>query len=201
MWLNGVQAPPYLDGSLPGDFGYDPLGLGSEPDRLAWYIEAEKLNGRWAMNGVLGVVATEALGIDKEWYTIDSGKDFGLPFLFLVSFQAVFMGFFEMKRYRGWVETGESGVLDTFPWDPLNQNKDQMALKEVKNGRLAMVAWVGFVAQAVVVRKGPLACLTDHLQDPFNSNILTNILKLPETIGTSAPVVQAVTEAAADAAM
>eukprot|EP00951_Prasinocladus_malaysianus_P042784 scaffold524382_cov19-Prasinocladus_malaysianus.AAC.1 len=35
MWLQGASAPKHLDGSLPGDFGFDPLGLGSEPDRLA----------------------------------------------------------------------------------------------------------------------------------------------------------------------
>ena len=28
------------------DFGFDPLGLGSDPDRLKWYAEAEKTNGR-----------------------------------------------------------------------------------------------------------------------------------------------------------
>jgi len=199
-WLTGVEAPSYLDGSLPGDYGYDPLGLGSDPDRLAWYIEAEKLNGRWAMNGVLGVVATEALGIDKQWFTMDSGKDHGMPFLFLVSFQAVFMGFFEMKRYRGWVRTRQSGVLDCFPWDPLKMASDEMSVKELKNGRLAMFAWVGFMAQAVVVRKGPLACLTDHLQDPFHNNMFTNVLKLPEIIGTSVPVVQTMTEAVTEAA-
>jgi len=204
MWLRGAQAPSYLNGTLPGDYGYDPLGMGSQPERLKWYIEAEKVNGWWAMTGALGVLATEALGLDKQWFTIDSGKDFGLPFLFLVSYQAVFMGFFEMKRYRGWVETGKSGAVDFFPWDPLKLASDEMAVKEVKNGRLAMFAWVGFIAQAVVVREGPIACLKDHVKDPFNNNILTNVLKLPETIGSSAPApvaqaVQAVTEAASDA--
>lgn len=36
MWLTGAQAPPYLDGTLPGDYGFDPLSLGADPDRLAW---------------------------------------------------------------------------------------------------------------------------------------------------------------------
>lgn len=36
MWLTGSKAPKHLDGSLPGDFGFDPLGLGSDPERLAW---------------------------------------------------------------------------------------------------------------------------------------------------------------------
>jgi hypothetical protein len=41
-------APDYLDGSLAGDYGWDPLGLGSEKDRLGYYRQAELQNGRWA---------------------------------------------------------------------------------------------------------------------------------------------------------
>ena len=36
LWLTGSEAPKHLDGSLPGDFGFDPLGLGSDPERLTW---------------------------------------------------------------------------------------------------------------------------------------------------------------------
>ena len=32
----GVEAPEYLDGGLAGDYGWDPLGLGANPDRLNW---------------------------------------------------------------------------------------------------------------------------------------------------------------------
>lgn len=27
LWFPGSTPPPWLDGSLPGDFGFDPLGL------------------------------------------------------------------------------------------------------------------------------------------------------------------------------
>lgn len=30
----GVVSPSYLDGSLAGDYGFDPLGLGANPERL-----------------------------------------------------------------------------------------------------------------------------------------------------------------------
>ena len=36
VWFPGNKAPDYLDGSLPGDFGFDPLGLGSDPQTLRW---------------------------------------------------------------------------------------------------------------------------------------------------------------------
>ncbi|AQK96232.1 light harvesting complex photosystem II subunit 6, partial [Zea mays] len=47
--------PPWLDGSLPGDFGFDPLGLGKDPAFLKWYREAELIHGRSAMAAVLGI--------------------------------------------------------------------------------------------------------------------------------------------------
>ena len=36
VWFPGNKAPDYLDGSMPGDFGFDPLGLGSDPRTLRW---------------------------------------------------------------------------------------------------------------------------------------------------------------------
>jgi light-harvesting complex I chlorophyll a/b binding protein 3 len=44
----------YLDGSLPGDFGFDPLGFfdPSVSDQR-WLATAEVMNGRWAMVGVV----------------------------------------------------------------------------------------------------------------------------------------------------
>ena len=34
--LAGNEFPPHLDGSLPGDAGFDPLSLGSDPTLLKW---------------------------------------------------------------------------------------------------------------------------------------------------------------------
>jgi len=36
VWFPGNKAPDYLDGSMPGDFGFDPLSLGSDPTFLRW---------------------------------------------------------------------------------------------------------------------------------------------------------------------
>ena len=32
----GNAAPEYLNGTLAGDFGFDPLGLSSEPELQKW---------------------------------------------------------------------------------------------------------------------------------------------------------------------
>lgn len=50
MWLVGATAPKHLDGSMPGDFGFDVLGLGTDPEKLKYYREAELTNGRWYCN-------------------------------------------------------------------------------------------------------------------------------------------------------
>ena len=36
LWFPGNPAPAHLDGSLAGDYGFDPLNLGQEPDTLRW---------------------------------------------------------------------------------------------------------------------------------------------------------------------
>lgn len=35
-WFPGTKFPDHLDGTLVGDFGFDPLGLGKDPAKLKW---------------------------------------------------------------------------------------------------------------------------------------------------------------------
>jgi light-harvesting complex I chlorophyll a/b binding protein 4 len=63
-------------------------------------------------------------------------------------------------------------------FDPLGfakGNMKELQTKEIKNGRLAMVAYAGFILQAQATGKGPIAALTSHLSNPFGNNIATNI--------------------------
>jgi len=82
----------------------------------------------------------------------------------------------EAARFRNYQKHGggESGFLNQVPFDPLGMKNDDMREKEIKNGRLAMVAFVGFSSQAAVQGKGPIESLKYHLADPFHHNIFTS---------------------------
>ena len=66
-------------------------------------------------------------------------------------------------------ETGEKRLYPGGSFDPLGYAKGdikELQLKEIKNGRLAMVACMGFFAQGAVTHDGPIAALGKHLADP-----------------------------------
>lgn len=90
---------------------------------------------------VAGILFTEATGACAKWWEAGA-LDYGFDKKALLAIQFALVGFFEIKRINGYVETGKSGVLDTYPFDPLNMGKDNetMKLKEIKNSRLAMIS-------------------------------------------------------------
>ncbi|KAL9242455.1 hypothetical protein vseg_016448 [Gypsophila vaccaria] len=198
-WLPGLDPPPYLDGSLAGDFGFDPLGLGEDPKSLKWYVQAELVHARFAMAGIAGILFTDLLrttGISKlpVWYEAGATKfDFASTST-LIIVQLILMGFVETKRYMDFVNPGSQadgpffgieasfeGMEPGYPGGPLLnplglakdiKNAHDWKLKEIKNGRLAMVAMLGVFVQASVTHVGPIDNLVQHLSDPWHKTIV-----------------------------
>uniref|UniRef100_A0A0F7GZY3 Chlorophyll a-b binding protein, chloroplastic n=1 Tax=Geranium maderense TaxID=28964 RepID=A0A0F7GZY3_9ROSI len=199
LWFPGSDPPAWLDGSLPGDFGFDPLGLGSDPDSLKWFAQAELMHGRWAMLAVSGILIPEwleGLGFveDFSWYDAGSREYFtDTTTLFVV--QLVLMGWVEGRRWADMVKPGcvdiefklphkknpkmDVGYPGGFWFDPLFWGRGTpepvmvLRTKEIKNGRLAMLAFVGFLFQAIYVGDTPIGNLQAHLADPGHCNIFS----------------------------
>jgi len=135
------NAPLHLDGHLPGDQGFDPLGLAVAPGSMEKMREYELLHGRWAMLGVPGILLPEFLGRytdlqlgETVWWKVGASKlsgddlDYlGVEGLHLAGGQAVFiivaaqiilMGGPEYARFCGLRSLEPVGVALPGP-DPL----------------------------------------------------------------------------------
>lgn len=202
-WLPGLDPPTHLNGTLVGDFGFDPLGLGEDPKSLRWYVQAELVHGRFAMAGVAGILFTDLLrvtGINNlpVWYEAGAVKFEFASTEALFILQLFLMGFVETKRYMDFVSPGSQaregsflgleaaleGLEPGYPGGPLFNplgfakdihNADELKLKEIKNGRLAMVAMLGFIVQANVTHAGPIDNLMTHLSSPWNRTIIQTL--------------------------
>jgi len=173
-WYPGATPPKHLDGTMLGDYGFDPLRLGSkDKDVLKYYREGELTNGRWAMAAVVGILFTDLVGLGNWWEAgANVQSSFDLKTLIIV--EVVTFAILEGFRAKAYEKTGETGLGPFAPFDPMGMRSDETRLKELKNGRLAMVAFLGFCSQAAVQGMGPIGCLQKHLADPGHNNIFTS---------------------------
>ncbi|KDO42913.1 hypothetical protein CISIN_1g0225291mg [Citrus sinensis] len=195
--LDRSEIPEYLTGEVPGDYGYDPFGLSKKPDDFSKYQAYELIHARWAMLGAAGFIIPEAFnkfgancGPEAVWFKTGAllldgntlnyfGKNIPINLVFAVIAEIVLVGGAEYYRITNGLDL-EDKLHPGGPFDPLGLAKDpdQFALlkvKEIKNGRLAMFAMLGFFLQAYVTGEGPVENLAKHLSDPFANNLLTVI--------------------------
>jgi len=169
-------------------------------------VEREILHGRWAMLGVTGAWAAEnGTGIpwfkaadycqpddctaiaDKFPGAIAplAPEGSGFPnYWAVLGIEVVLMGLAE--AYRGGLidpafpelEVGDPNPGGRF--DPLNLSEtndlDELKLKELKHCRLAMLAFMGLIAQEFVTQEGPIANWSKHVADPVHVNIATQAI-------------------------
>ena len=182
------DVPEHLKGEFPGDYGCDIFKLARLPANYARLRTQELMNARWAMLGITGCLGPELInpnsvsGYEPVWFKTGSqifseaGIDYlGVPgfvnahsLFAVVVVQALLMGLSEYARIRFVPE----GVDPFYPggktFDPLGFGSDpeilaELKVKEIKNGRLAMMAMAGLFAQGAVTGVSPLQNLHDYL--------------------------------------
>jgi Chlorophyll A-B binding protein len=176
--------PETLPGAVPPLGFFDPLGFAAKADvmTLKRYREAEITHGRVAMLASVGFLVGEK--VEGSSFLFDASVSgpaithlTQVPTPFWTALLIVITNAELYRARRGWVEpvdvpADRPGLLrdDYIPgdlaWDPLGLKPQEpaqfevMQAKELQNGRLAMIAAAGFMAQELVDGKG----IMEHLQ-------------------------------------
>jgi len=119
-----LKKPPALDGSMPGDVGFDPLGFSTTITELGgdlnYVREAELMHGRQAMLAVVGFVAPALFGKLPVGWTADVSTNpleaqYQLP---PEVFYQVVISIFIAEGLRAQVHARtQNGPLSAFPPD------------------------------------------------------------------------------------
>ena len=178
--------PKLLDGTLPGDVGFDPLGFaGNDMQSLKYMREAEIKHGRLAMLAVVGWPLAELF--DKKLAALINLPDLltktgespsllngGLekisPFYWVMV--VAIAGVFEIDSYSTQEEKAKDYILGDCGFDPLGlfpkAKEEQLAMqtKELKHGRIAMMAILGFAVQEALYNS-PVTAETPFFFQPI----------------------------------
>jgi len=83
-------------------------------------------------------------------------------------------------KFDSSIFTGLDPLYPGGPFDPLSLSEDpdvfsELKVKEIKNGRLALISVLAFAIQAFVTGEGPFTNWYKHITDPFGYNLVTII--------------------------
>mmetsp|Transcript_42838 Transcript_42838/g.134381 ORF Transcript_42838/g.134381 Transcript_42838/m.134381 type:complete len:239 (-) Transcript_42838:888-1604(-) len=159
-----MEQPEGLDGTMVGDAGFDPMGFSSTFD-IRWLREAEVKHGRVCMLATVGFIATDlGLKLPGDVHQVSSVaahdaavQSGAMAQLLLWIGVAEVWGAIAIKEMilddSGRMPGDFKLDLDGSFAKMSDEEKATMQLKELKNGRLAMIAFGGLVTQAVLSGK------------------------------------------------
>ena len=150
------MAPDHLTGEYLGDRGFDPLGFGKDPKALQRNRIAEVFHGRLAMLAFAGALVPELQGKASWSETFTRAADPAVLGTFVFAL-IVALAPLELWRYNGAFPGDKKSDDSNYPgFDPFGLASEETKLKEIKNGRLAMIAVLGFAVQAATTGASPL---------------------------------------------
>jgi Chlorophyll A-B binding protein len=155
-----LKRPAMLDGSLPGDRGFDPFNFSSDASALQWYRDSEVRHARIAMLAAVGWPLAEL-------FHKNIASDFGLESALTEAGKvpSILNGGLTLTSPLFWVaaisvtaalefwSTKNQNSTGNYGFDPLglggktDKQKFFMSEAEIFNGRLAMLAITGFALQ------------------------------------------------------
>uniref|UniRef100_A0A7S2HHN0 Plastid light harvesting protein n=1 Tax=Helicotheca tamesis TaxID=374047 RepID=A0A7S2HHN0_9STRA len=178
--------PKILDGALPGDVGFDPFGFaGADKESLINMREAEIKHARLAMLAVVGWPLAELwdqkiasfFGLESALTStgsspslLNGGLDKIEPEYWLIV--GAIAAWFELDSKETKEKKGKDYAPGDCGFDPLNlfpedkAGQFEMQVKEIKHGRIAMMALLGFVVQEALYRT-PVTAETPFFFQPI----------------------------------
>jgi len=167
-----LTAPPCQSSKLAGaEAGFDPLYL-SEFIDIKWAREAELKHGRICMLAATGYFMQEFIGLPNyPGYTTNPVEAFSsVPPEGLAQI-ALFLSFLEITMNKGKFtqfdmfedparEPGNLG-FDPLKFGDNKETRERLEMAELRNGRLAMLAFSGMIHQTFVTGKPVYASLVD----------------------------------------
>ncbi len=167
-----LPRPALLDGSLPGDRGFDPFNFASDANSLQWQRKSELKHARLAMLAAVGWPMAELMhkniagafdlpSLLASNDRVPSILNDGLSHAHFPAFWIATIAIAAALEITESVAENVSCKLDPtdYGFDPLNffrgktdGEKRSLQEAEVFNGRLGMLAIVGFAAQEFVLK-------------------------------------------------
>ncbi|KAL7544296.1 hypothetical protein ACHAWF_007683 [Thalassiosira exigua] len=162
----GPEPMPFNFGGEKTSKNFDPVGFSERaPEWLSWFREAELKHGRQAMLATVGLVVPEFVRVPGAQFSFDA-----VPNVLDAHDALVDTSLKQILLWVGLAEAMSMGALSNmnefdrapgdFGFDPLGllpkdaKKADEMRLKELKNGRLAMVAIGGMIAGSQISGQG-----------------------------------------------
>jgi len=164
-----LTRPKMLDGSLPGDRGFDPLNFSKDRESLAWYRNAEIKHARIAMLAAIGWPISElwdeklaeAFGLrplvdfeDRVPSILNGGLSHTpLTFWIITIMVTAAIEIVDIMNINGAKEKGVEYSPGDLGFDPFNlfgeSSEERFYKKEAElfNGRLSMLAITAFAVQ------------------------------------------------------